>query len=393
MKNYIKNYYISICILIISITYYYIVSNNAVVLFVVIITLLFNSWFVMLKTNKQLHSISESIDVNNDYTYLNSKLDKIFTLLRNEIKVVSTETERLKTIVSSAILDLQGSFESLSTSTKSQKEIASSLTSSLAESTDNDGDDKSINFREFIAETERVLEYFVDNVVDTSRSSMMLMHRIDDMNKQIESIVAMLDDVRAISDKTNLLALNASIEAARAGEAGRGFSVVADEVRKLAIQSKGFNQQINEVVVGTIDSIESAKELITELASKDMNAALNSKKTVNDMTVEITSLNIATEKNILKVEMLSKEIDTHVSVAVRSLQFEDMVTQLVMHIESRISHVDEVLAVVNEFVEKSKDDMMLSIDDIVLNVEDRLEDLSHNVVQQGSMSEGEIELF
>ncbi|MDH5183018.1 MAG: methyl-accepting chemotaxis protein [Gammaproteobacteria bacterium] len=347
----------------------------------------------MLKTNKQLHSISESIDVNNDYTYLNSKLDKIFTLLRNEIKVVSTETERLKTIVSSAILDLQGSFESLSTSTKSQKEIASSLTSSLAESTDNDGDDKSINFREFIAETERVLEYFVDNVVDTSRSSMMLMHRIDDMNKQIESIVAMLDDVRAISDKTNLLALNASIEAARAGEAGRGFSVVADEVRKLAIQSKGFNQQINEVVVGTIDSIESAKELITELASKDMNAALNSKKTVNDMTVEITSLNIATEKNILKVEMLSKEIDTHVSVAVRSLQFEDMVTQLVMHIESRISHVDEVLAVVNEFVEKSKDDMMLSIDDIVLNVEDRLEDLSHNVVQQGSMSEGEIELF
>lgn len=361
------------------------------IFFVAVSVLLLNSWYVMFMIRKQLLEANESAVSNDDYTYLNSRMDKVFTLLRDEIKVVSTETERIKTIVSSAIHDLQASFESLNNSTNSQKLIASRLVSALSESTSTD--DKVINFYGFIKETEHVLEYFVDNVVDTSRSSMMLMHRIDDMNLQIESIVAMLGDVRAISDKTNLLALNASIEAARAGEAGRGFSVVADEVRNLAIQSKGFNEQINRIVISTIESIESAKELISSLASKDMNAALNSKKKVNDMTAEITNLNTATEKNVKQVEALSEDIDAQVSVAVRSLQFEDMVTQLVMHIESRIKHVDDVLSVVNEFVEKPKDDMLLSIDDIVSNVESRLEDLSHNVVQQGSMSEGDIELF
>ena len=392
MKDFLINYTVSISVLIISLILYFYFHESIAYFLVVIVVVFVNSYYVLIKYNTKLSLANESITENNDYAYLNSKLDTIFNLLREEIKVISKETDRLKTIVTSAIIDLQKSFESLSIATNSQKTISSSLVTALSDSTGVD-EEKSINFRGFIKETEHVLEYFVDNVVDTSRSSMMLMHRIDDMNKQIESIVAMLDDVRAISDKTNLLALNASIEAARAGEAGRGFSVVADEVRKLAIQSKGFNEQINEVVVDTIESIESAKELITELASKDMNAALNSKKKVNDMTVEITSLNQSTEENIKRVESLSEEIDSYVSVAVRSLQFEDMVTQLVMHIESRISHVDDVLAVINTFVEKSKSDMVSSIDDIVKNVEVRLNDLSHNVVQQGSMSEGDIELF
>ncbi len=61
---------------------------------------------------------------------------------------------------------------------------------------------------------------------------------IDDLQKSVLEIEQMVGVVRDISNKTDLLALNASIEAARAGHAGKGFAVVADEVGRLSERSQ-----------------------------------------------------------------------------------------------------------------------------------------------------------
>ncbi len=70
------------------------------------------------------------------------------------------------------------------------------------------------------------------------------------LGDRVSEIHAILDVIQNVSDRTNLLALNAAIIAAQAGEAGRGFAVVADQIKALADQTAGSTKQIETIVAG-----------------------------------------------------------------------------------------------------------------------------------------------
>lgn len=84
-------------------------------------------------------------------------------------------------------------------------------------------------------------------------------------SNQIHQITNLTDDILGIAGTTNLLALNASIEAARAGEAGKGFAVVADEIRELADRSRETANNIQEISIHVVESVEDLAENATKL--------------------------------------------------------------------------------------------------------------------------------
>ena len=66
----------------------------------------------------------------------------------------------------------------------------------------------------------------------------------------LKTILEVNDQVSDLSDRINVLSINASIEAARAGNAGRGFKVIANQVKSLALETSTFLAQVRTSLQG-----------------------------------------------------------------------------------------------------------------------------------------------
>lgn len=120
------------------------------------------------------------------------------------------------------------------------------------------------------------------NVELTQRTSELVSQRAVTLSGHTRRIAAILEIIKNIANKSEILALNAALEGARAGEAGRGFSLVASQMQRLAESVMDSIRDVRALV----EDIETATA--STLAATEESTKLSAKATLAARQISVT---------------------------------------------------------------------------------------------------------
>lgn len=130
------------------------------------------------------------------------------------------------------------------------------------------------------------------------------LHNTDDMVRRIGELTShanrigeILEVIRDIADRSDLLALNGSLEASHAGEGGRGFALVASEMRRLA-----------ERVTASVSDVKKLVSDIRDSGSSTVMATEESKKLAEGTTDAARQITFVTQQQRSGTEQVSQSI-------------------------------------------------------------------------------------
>ena len=272
---------------------------------------------------------------SNDPVAVREAMEEVRSAIVDELGHASRELHQALDLLRDAVAELGGGFDGLSRKTGMQQALLRQIIEASG---------KGISVQDFAAHTGDLLEHFVGLIVQLSRESLRIVYRIDGMSREMDAVFALLKNVNTIAEETNLLALNAAIEAARAGESGRGFAVVAGEIRNLAQHSNQFNEKIGTHVERSRKSMEQLRELVGAMASQDMSVALAAKGGIDGMMVHLTESDARANAAADEAATINRGLGADVSTTIRSLQFEDILSQLLHQTRTRLVELQEITA-------------------------------------------------
>ena len=324
-------------------------------------------------------------------------LDELRIFVTAEVRGSRTEIDRTRELIREAVSKLGGSFEALNRKSRQQGELVARIIDRTG-----DGEHGGMDVSRFAQQASQQMEQLVEALEDVSGQSTTTVTHIDAMADHLDGIFALLEDVKSIADQTNLLALNAAIEAARAGEAGRGFAVVADEVRNLSERSTAFNEQIRKLAHSSKDAVARVRGTVSQMASRDLDRSRGARTEAAAMLDRVESMNQGLGRGMREIADCGRAIDGSVAEAVRSLQFEDIVTQALaaaaVHLE-RLSMINREATALQDLLHRggtNYSDRRQALSLLVRRIGQLRNDWErppHKPVGQQSMDAGSVELF
>ncbi len=268
--------------------------------------------------------------INNSKSQLSKVINLITRLIDNLTETKNTDkSNNLFTKALEAMFILDKSIESTIEEMKNQSETlkltfdAFDVTTLSMEKVDSYTKDANIlanNLNETALKGSEAVEITVHAIEDIAKSSMLM-----------EEFVV---TIKNISEKTNLLAMNAAIEAAHAGEKGKGFAVVASEVRKLSMNTNNATIEIKKNINQILDKIHKAVDQVN-----------NTKALFNNILEDIERTNNI-NKEIYKISKENVKQGREIITAINQLR---SITQRIIEASAdELFQTNEVLVALNE---------------------------------------------
>jgi methyl-accepting chemotaxis protein len=179
---------------------------------------------------------------------------------------------------------------------------------------------------ESAAHVSNAVQGVLDNAERTLDNTDGMVKRIAQLSQHAGRIAEILEVIREIADRSDLLALNGSLEATRAGEGGQGFGLVAAEMRRLAERVTASVHDIKKLVIDITDSgattvmaTEESKRLaegtteaarqITFVSQQQRSGTEQVSQSVKNIAEVVTQAVSATTQTRTSAELLKRQAD------------------------------------------------------------------------------------
>lgn len=293
-----------------------------------------------------------------------SLLNSIKTELGAQITATNAELMQVKSLMDDAIDDLVDSFISLESSTRIEQKLVMLLASNV---TENDNDelnpfkDKQLKSRQLLSEISTKLSTLIKDAKHNESACKALTGIEHDAENSIAALETLLDKI----NKSDMRLENKSL--------------LVDEIRK---QAHSLHSLVGKAGK-TVDKLHADSKVYT----KESKSIANKISEIMDENANNISM-VADE-----IALTTAQIEKDVQTAVRSLQFQDMTTQLITQCSERQKIMQDILNTTSTINVDKHDSSLQDLQLQLSNAQSALKQLSKLRMKQFDVDSGSVELF